>query len=416
MRPCWMLALFAAGLGACAATGQEAVPPRRVEVLPVFFVPRDEKAPTEDQSARLARHLEWSRTRYRELLPNRITFAVAARVPLVYRSQEDLAYYRAKPEGAAPQFASELLTELRFTRYNCPYVLLVVLMNPHDGDPAGGGRPLNGGYNTGGGIVIFSSFGLDYCPNFQSTLQHELGHAFGLPHVDVYGYDMTSNASLMSYNPAHHTDGFTPSPTPGEFIPEDLRGLAQNQRAFPGLRFDPARDAPPGYALAPLVPLGPMTIPGHPDGPRASTDSGEECGSEVACVVRGLIARNRSDVPLDPSTMWCSAASTTGWVSVQVEFPYDVELTRVDAHSQHGGEHDGAEAVRVLVRDSADRFTLAAETRLESADDAVSLARTKGRLWRLEFRAGSSRRVVLRGLQFFSGDDELFPPLVPYEP
>ncbi len=97
-------------------------------------------------------------------------------------------------------------------------------MNPNDGWPAGGGRPFNGGFNTGGGIVIMSSNGLDRAPNFQSTLQHELGHAFGLPHVDVYGYDMQTNMSMMSYNPSHHTNGFEPSATPGRFIPEDRAG------------------------------------------------------------------------------------------------------------------------------------------------------------------------------------------------
>ena len=72
---------------------------------------------------------------------------------------------------------------------------------------------------------------------------------------------MKTNPSIMSYNPAHHTNGFDPSPTPGTLIPEDLRGLAKNQRVFPGLRFDPRRDVPAGYHLHPLVKLGPMELP-----------------------------------------------------------------------------------------------------------------------------------------------------------
>jgi hypothetical protein len=44
----------------------------------------------------------------------------------------------------------------------------------------------------------------------------------------------------------------------------------------------------------------------------------------------------------------------------------------------------------------------------------VSFPATKGRVWQLELRADETGEVTLRGLQFFSGDDELFPPLVPY--
>jgi hypothetical protein len=46
----------------------------------------------------------------------------------------------------------------------------------------------------------------------------------------------------------------------------------------------------------------------------------------------------------------------------------------------------------------------------------VTLPKTKGQVWRLEFQAGESQQVVLRGLRYFSGADELFPPLVPYQP
>jgi len=42
----------------------------------------------------------------------------------------------------------------------------------------------NGGCNTAGGMEVMSSNTLDRAPNFQSTLQHEIGHALGLPHVD----------------------------------------------------------------------------------------------------------------------------------------------------------------------------------------------------------------------------------------
>jgi hypothetical protein len=210
------------------------------------------------------RHFRWTRSRYRELLGGHASFTLKGRTPHVYRAEGNLAFYRAQPEAAAPQMVAELLKDLGYDRFNCPYILVSVLMNTEDGFPGGGGRPINGGFNTGGGIVILSSFGLDHAPNFQSTLQHELGHAFGLAHVDAYGYDMATSESLMSYNAAHHTKGFEPSQTPGVFIPEDLRSLALNQRVFPGFHFDPAKDVPPGYDLAPETGYPPMNIPGQP--------------------------------------------------------------------------------------------------------------------------------------------------------
>ncbi len=401
-----------------AAWGQEVVPPREVRVLRVFFVPKGERTPTADQDRRLWRHLEWSRARYRELLGNRDTFAIEGGKARVYRAERPLSFYREQPEMAAPQVVSELLAGLEVNRYNAPYILLVVLMNPEDHFPVGGGRPLNGGYGTGGGIVVLSSFSLDRSPNFQSTLQHELGHAFGLPHVDAYLYDMKSNNSIMSYNPNHHTNGFTPSRTPGGMIPEDIRGLALNRRAFPKLRFDPEQDVPKGYTMAGLVTLGPMTIPGQPDGVTVTTDSGEEFGSKVGNIVQGRIGASKKtgEVTFDSGTMWQSAKATDGWVSVDVTFPDEVTLTRLAVHSQHSGIYHAAEAVRVLVRDSGEGFREVAEAALKSVDDTVNLPETKGRGWRFQFRAGPSGIVVLRGLQFFSGDDELFPPLVPYEP
>ena len=412
-----MKAFLLVACGLCnAAIGSEAVPPREVQVLPVFFVPKGEPTPTDEQADRLIRHLEWARTRYRELLRNEATFGVAEETPRVDRSERELAFYRTQPENSAPQIVSELLTELNVTRYNCPYVLLVVMMNPQDSFPVGGGRPLNGGLNTGGGIVVMSSFTLDRSRNFQSTLQHELGHAFGLPHVNVYGYDMKSNESIMSYNRKHHTNGFRQSPTPGKLIPEDLRGLALNQRVFPGLRFDARREVPRGYSLAErIVTLGPMKIPDQPDGVEITTESGEQHGSKVANVVQGRIATSlkTGKVTFDAKTMWHSAKTPTGWVSVQVAFPYEVELSRVVIHSQHSGMSHAAQAVRISAHDSGGHFHEITRSDLRSADDAVTLPPTTSKVWRFEFQAGPSGYVVLRGLQFFAGDDELFPPLVP---
>lgn len=235
----------------------------------------------------------------------------------------------------------------------------------------------HGGYNTGGGIIVLSSYSLDRTPNFQSTLQHKLGHAFGLPHVDAYGYDMKSNDSIMSYNPRHHTRALSPSPTPGVLIPEDLRGLALNRQVFPKLRFDPQQDVPPEYRMAErVVPLGPMKIPDQPGGIRVTTSSGEEFGSKVANIVQSQIlpSTNTGRVTFDRKTMWQSAKSPTGWVSVTVTMPYEVELTGILVHSQHSGKYHAARTIRVWAQESPSSSRPVITTRLKSPDAKATLS------------------------------------------
>jgi hypothetical protein len=232
-----------------------------VTVLPIFFVPQDEVPPTPEQATSLMRHLEWAQTRYRELLRGEDTFALSQKMPLTYKAEQPLKFYRGLPEAAAPQIVNEMLAHLKSDRTTCNHILLVVMMNPHQDFPPGGGRSINGGFNTGGGIVVLSSYALEKFPNFQSTVQHEIGHSFGLPHVNAYGYSMKTNDSIMGYNPAHHTKGFTPSATPGILIPEDLRGLGMNKRVFPHFKFDPAKDVPSDYSMKPVAKLGPIKLP-----------------------------------------------------------------------------------------------------------------------------------------------------------
>jgi hypothetical protein len=262
-----------------AEQGPSLDPPAQVSVLPLFLIPAEAAAPTGEQKQALERHLEICRSRYAEMLGTREGFRIAPWEPRVIRSRKSLADLHSLPEDSAPEIVATLLAEFKVNRFTCPYIFVTVVMNAKEDWPAGGGRPLNGGFNTGGGIVILSSRGLDASRNFQSTLQHEIGHGFGLPHVDAYGHDMGISPSLMSYNPKHHTNGFLRAAEPGRLMPEERRALALNRRAFPGLTFDPRRDVPAGYPLADLAWIPPMNIPGQPPyAPVVSTNSGEDSG------------------------------------------------------------------------------------------------------------------------------------------
>ena len=233
-------------------------PPGQVSVLPLFLVPAGAAAPTGEQKQALERHLQICRLRYDEMLGMREGFRVAPGEPRVVRSQKSLADLHNLPEDSAPEIVATLLAEYKVNRFTCPYIFVTVVMNAKEDWPAGGGRPLNGGFNTGGGIVILSSRALDASRNFQSTLQHEIGHSFGLPHVDAYGHDMGRSPSLMSYNPKHHTNGFLRGrarqagargaagscPQPASVPRAHFRSPARRSRGLPACRpgIDPADD------------------------------------------------------------------------------------------------------------------------------------------------------------------------------
>ena len=410
----WTLLLMAAPIAAQNAP-IDCVPPDRVSVLPVLLVPDGEPGPTPAQTDTLLRHLQWTQQRYREMLHGRDTFEIADREPLVLEGKHTLEHYRTLPQGGAPQFVSEALEALGQNRFSTPYVFLIVLMNSVDGFPLAGGRPLNGGYNTGGGMMMIGSRGLDDGRNFQSTLQHELGHAFGLLHSNAYGFDQSTHASIMSYNPAHHTRGFEPSETPGILGPEDIKALALNRRIFPDLTFDPAQDVPEGYPMPEKVRwLGPQEIPGQVSYKLlATTDSGETNGSKAGSMLLTPVAPSSGPgITFDPRTMWHSAEATEGWVQAEVTFPLPAQLTKVAVHSQHSGQYHAAHAVRIEAR-LDDAWRPVAEAELPSVDDAVSFPATQAQEWRFHFRAGDSNHVVVRGLRFFSGEAEIFPPFVP---
>jgi hypothetical protein len=195
----------------------------------------------------------------------RATFLIASDRPAIYSAKNSTAYYQAQAEGGAPALVDEWLRANNLTRFNCPYSLLFVFRNSKINFPSpSGARPINGWQNEGGGMAMFSLQDM-LAFNFQSTLQHELGHSFDLPHVDAYGYDMNTNPSIMSYSQSHWTNYFQDSSTPGILIPEDIRSLAENKLAFPSLTFTSA-DMPAGYRISPImIILGPMNLPNPPD-------------------------------------------------------------------------------------------------------------------------------------------------------
>ena len=242
-------------------------PGERVRVKAVVFVPKGLASPTADQLSLLWRHVTWAQQNYKRMLGGRDTFTLAGTAPEVVTGTGDSAHYD-KVRPLAPAVALELFQRDRVDRLTCPYVYVAVIWGrkwqPH-------GAPFNPGDSGGGGIVMMGGVNLLTAAPFQWAMVHELGHAFGLVHAGLYGYDQKTHNSVMAYNQEMHTNFLEPGRNPLIFMPEDVRRLARNKRVFPELTFDPKRDVPAGYRLHPtIIRLKAMDFDGKDDEPRGS--------------------------------------------------------------------------------------------------------------------------------------------------
>lgn len=219
-------------------------PERRVAVMPVLFVPRGARL---DDHARiqqlLAQHLELAQRHYHDLLGS--TFEVVPGPAAVYRAQHPDGHYidvqPDTPDDRAHRIVRELFAWRGTDRYTTDVVFLTVYVS--SGRPIwAGARPFNGAPGSGGGYAELDVTSLlaDQQYPFQSTLVHELGHAFGLTHPDCYGHELYTSASIMGARSEHRSSGLTRSPTPGGLLDEDRQLLALAQRVFPGLGYDGA--------------------------------------------------------------------------------------------------------------------------------------------------------------------------------
>ncbi len=389
--------------------------PERIKVLPLFFLASNVNDPSPHLHGELMKHLRWAQRRYKEMLHGRDTFEIANQTPGLIKDYDfDAAYYGKIVDDESANNGTifrKILEKTGYNRFNNPYCYVVLLPGVYGRTE---GTTMNGGFNSGGCFVLIrEGNGLDRF-NFQSTLQHELGHAFGLLHIwqagygDDEKYSKSDSPSIMSYNKKITGDT-------GILLPEEVKALSLNKRVFSKLYFDPEVDLASGYELKPMIRyLGAAEIPGQLSTElKITTDWGEY--PYLAERVAQNQIRERW-VELDWRMMWRSGpVNPLGWVSLDVEFPYAATLNGLAIHSQvssRWGPAGRAEWVQVEFFDGS-TFRYVTRERVAPDDEIRFPAKTSAK-WRFAFRSSGSY-VAIRGLRFFTPAGEIFPQKYPVE-
>lgn len=433
-------------------------PPPRVAVLPVFVVPSDQSLPDlEVASDNFGVHLQIARRKYASMLARdglqRASFRLAswndsdhlaypvsaytdAVAPIVVHVDETTAQVTAQAGVGSYDFMATVLDAVGCHQASCPFVFAVSAVgNPFGG---AGGRKLNHGLNNGGGMVLFN---YDDGPRgvseatttltFQSTLLHELGHAFGLPHIDAVcgaacgpNHASTTSPSVMSQSLANHITGCGyPNPSgapcvypgdaavdamPGTLLAEDIIRLSHNDRAFAGLDWIVAVDGGVQYRGSAVQNTD---IAAH-----QTITLTDEFADYAAVLIgdKGAPMLEQHE-PLHGSRAWTASGTPYSWTTIAVQLPDVVDLRRVDVYSGHSGVEGRMRGAR-LRHDGV----VLDETSSQLGLDNVALevaGGVMGDVFEIDVQIHGSGSVTLRALRFFAERDgatvELFPASEP---
>jgi hypothetical protein len=145
----------------------------------------------------------------------------------------------------------------------------------------------------------------------------------------------------------------------------------------------------------------------------SGADSGEAFNTKAQNVVQKTIMPSKPEFGFNNQQMWHSAQTQNGWVSLTLTFPTEITLSGMGVHSQHSGQAHAARAVRIEPQVRGNWHQVL-QTNLTSIDQKVTFQPATAQVWKINFQAGPSKWVVIRGLQFYSGNEEVFPPMIVY--
>ena len=422
-------------------------PGTRISVKPVVFYPHGVSL-SREWTLRWKKFHDAAQVKYQSMLKGRDTFELSEIISMQGALPADaytnlcftfdgLKHPANLDEGegcsrGVETMVSELLLNHpalnKFNRFTLPYCLSILFVDPNKDWVGGGGRNINGDLNLGGGILVIPTWQFDD-GKLMSTLLHELGHAFGLPHSwqrpvsprslkQCYYLEKTSH-SVMSYNEDNWTNNTDSDEIPGCLLGDDIHALAQNKWVFPNLFFNSNADfdCPPANAKCAPHPkkvhplhLGPM----HLFFCTTDFDSAYSSILTLNDTPGRWILSDHPAIGFDSQRMWHSAeANAEGWVSLEVTFPIPITLNRVIFYTQYGGDTHKAQVVQIEVADENGSFHFVKRVTAPDPDTEILFQSKKSNIWKFAFKAGTSKYVVVRGIRFFNFDDEIFPPLGP---
>ena len=157
-----------------------------------------------------------------------------------------------------------------------------------------------------------------------------------------------------------------------------------------------------------------MQIPGKlPYEIKVTSNAGDAYRSSITNCVSTIIKPSKGPgVTYDAQTMWHST-QIKGLIDIVLEFPVTVSLDSISVHSQHSGLAHIAKSI-VIERIDHNIFNQIVTEEIISPDQIVRFRPATSKKWRLRFKTTNSEMLVIRGLQFYCDNKEIFPPPVPY--
>lgn len=101
---------------------------------------------------------------------------------------------------------------------------------------------------------------------------------------------------------------------------------------------------------------------------------------------------------------------TRSTVTLDLKFPFPVELTKIRLHSGHSEKYLPVKSYACSVPSPNGNLETLARHEMKSFNSEVTFTPTESQDWHLELTPSESKTVVIRGLRFYSGTTEIFPP------